>query len=383
MGIAVDEPVDPGFESLEGYPEGLALRSPDGWYNVDETSGEGQTLGSPPTNETESTPSPPSAFDVILERITTQSHAFLALIALMALLAAMLVWVRMQRKRAEIAITRAPATAPTLTAGIRASMEAESTNAPRNDVPLGEEFGLDEEDELVAELAEPEAAQDPAPITTHEHTAALAPELEPELEPETTPASTTQVEPEPGPEKGSRLSPIAALNSAKPSPPATKPIPTSPLHVDLTLDIKSASRSLMRMSVEFTLEIANRSDQSVRDLNLAGELSSAREGAAGPAPVDRTQHLTKVDRIAPHQSRRVSGTLQLPMSEVTAIRQNGNPVVIPLIHFRLGNANQPAIKRTFVVGTPSAMNQARVHPLLFDGPPGGLPPLRAQMIKQT
>ena len=180
-----------------------------------------------------------------------------------------------------------------------------------------------------------------------------------------------------------KLSPFAALHSTKPKPPVAKANPTPPLDVALRLDIKSASRSLMRMSVEFTLEIANRTDHAVRDLNVAGELSTAREGAAGPAPVDKTKHLTKVDRIAPRQSRRVSGTLQLPMSEITAIRQNGNPVVIPLVHFRLGTANQPAIKRTFVVGTPSATSTTRVHPLLFDGPPGGLPPLRAQLIKQA
>jgi outer membrane biosynthesis protein TonB len=416
-GIAVDEPVDPGFESLEGDPEALAPRSEDGWYNVDEAGSEGQSRSTAPASGAENATTSPSILTTIWERITAQSEAFLALIALMALLAAILVWVRIQRKRAELAITQAPSTAPTLTAGIRASMGEETATSPRNDVPLGEEFGLDEEDEVADQLAEPETAPDPAPIADPEPEPAPKPEPEPELEPEPEPdsvsESTHQAEPEAGPEpehktplvanaspapeapsatptpaltqpeKKTRLSPFAALKSATPSASVAKPIPTSPLDVDLTLDIKSASRSLMRMSVEFTLEIANRSDQAVRDLNIAGELSSAREGAAGPAPVDKTQHLTKVDRIAPQQSRRVSGTLQLPMSEVTAIRQNGNPVVIPLIHFRLGSANQPAIKRTFVVGTPSAMSNTRVHPLLFDGPPGGLPPLRAQLIKQS
>jgi hypothetical protein len=40
------------------------------------------------------------------------------------------------------------------------------------------------------------------------------------------------------------------------------------------------------------------------------------------------------------------------------------------------------MNRTFVVGTPSETSQSRVHPLTLDGPPGGLPMLRAQMIKQ-
>lgn len=440
-GIAVDGPVDPGFETLEGEPEGLAPRGPDGWYDVDEAGSEGQAASASQASRAENTSTPPSSASIIWERITTQSEAFLALLALMAVLAAILIWVRMQRKRAEAAITDAPSTATVLTAGIRASMGDDAANPPRNDVPLGEEFGFDDDDEAKEEKdkkeapeatgetstepenAPPETATEPVeaaeeyPVSDLEQETPSIPVPEPdpglpELDDAPYPGSETTRAPEtaaeaapvsetepadlapatPSPvaqpiakdlQQMAKLSPFAALHSAKPKPQVAKAKPTPPLDVALRLDIKSASRSLMRMSVEFTLEIVNRTDHAVRDLNVAGELSTAREGAAGPAPVDKTQHLTKVDRIAPRQSRRVSGTLQLLMSEITAIRQNGNPVVIPLIHFRLGTANQPAIKRTFVVGTPSATSTTRVHPLLFDGPPGGLPPLRAQLIKQA
>ena len=71
----------------------------------------------------------------------------------------------------------------------------------------------------------------------------------------------------------------------------------------------------------------------------------------------------------------------MPVREIKPIAQSGKPVMIPLVHFTLEAAKQPAMDRSFVIGTPSATSITRVHPLLLEGPPGGLPPLRAQLIK--
>lgn len=155
-----------------------------------------------------------------------------------------------------------------------------------------------------------------------------------------------------------------------------------PTRVDLGLTIDEASRSVMRFTIEFTLEIFNRSDHALRDLNISAKLACAQRGAGNSAPVAGGQPIAQIERIGPQQSRRVSGKLQLPVEEITPISQGGKPVLIPLLHFTLDSEGQPAIARTFVVGTPSASSKTRVHPLLLEGPPGGFARLRAHLIRQ-
>ncbi|MEM1051645.1 MAG: hypothetical protein AAGI28_06065 [Pseudomonadota bacterium] len=292
-----------------------------------------------------STQNTPSFF----EQLSARPGVLTALLALTLMLAAMLGWLFMRRKKqAEVAMAPAAAdrSATILTAGVRASM--------------GEEL-VTQKDKLSAQI-------DPA-----EHTQG-----------ETNASHNTQ------PVNGDVMSNGHVRSAPETSVPsnsgsgANAPAPSvDPLEVEVSLDIIGASRSLMRLSVEFSLEVSNRSKFPVKDLDIAGELGCAREGTVGPSPIDEAQPITVIERIAPQQSRRVAGTLQLPVNEVTTIRQNGKPVVIPLMHFRLGGSAQQAIKRSFVVGTPSASSPKRVHPLVLSGPPGSLPPLRAQLIKQA
>ncbi|WP_298336998.1 hypothetical protein [uncultured Erythrobacter sp.] len=343
--IAVDEAAGPGFESLADELEGTAPRSADGWYSVDEA---GSEVASPVPS---ATPGAPDNANPILEGLSARSGVFAALLALMAVFAAMLGWVYSRRKRAAEGTLETPATV--LTAGVRASM--------------GEDAAANKEEST----PEPEPAADNS--ENSHFTSAQPAEKEPTLPaPAQAVASTAPIS-----------TPVPTPPQRSSSSPAPSVTPAGPLKLDLSLDIINASRSLMRLSVEFSLEVTNRATIAARQINIAGELASAQEGATGPAPIDKTHAITTIDRLAPQQSRRVTGTLQLPMSEISAIRQNNTPVVIPLIHFRVGTQDHPAMKRTFVVGMPSASSITRVHPLMFDGPPGGLPPLRAQLIKQS
>jgi hypothetical protein len=160
------------------------------------------------------------------------------------------------------------------------------------------------------------------------------------------------------------------------------PIVPRDARLDLKLDIESASRSLMRFSIEFGLEITNRDDVAVRDISITAKLASAQAGGNGEAIPRGGQPVAEVERIAPGQGRRVMGRLQIPLSEVTPLNQGGKLVLIPLIHVTLEGPGLRSIHRSFVIGTPSSTSMGRVHPLLLDGPPGGFPPLRAQLIKQ-
>jgi len=365
-GIAVEDPTGPGFESLGEETEGAATRSPDGSYSVDEAGSEtvasSAAIAPPLENTATSTPRTASLW----YRLSAQSELLMVLIALITALGGVVAVVLSRRKRENEETLEAQAAV--LKAGVRAS--------------LGE-------DGEAAKGALPVASEPTAPIK--EAVAIRKPEPEPELEMAPTIWPANSASPEPA--AIASVASTAVKTAPKPPAPASalvfSPTPSAPatsnepLKVDLALEITSASRSLMRLTLDFSLEITNRSTELIKNLNIAGELACAQEGSAGPAPVDKTKAITEAERIAPQQSRRVKGTLQLPIQEITTIKQNGRPVVIPLVHFRLGVPGRNPIKRTFVVGTPSASNPTRVHPLMLDGPPGSLARLRAQLIKQS
>lgn len=355
--IGQDDGAAPGFEALEDASEGTASRSAEGWYNVDEAGGENAQIS--PSSST--TPVSPvdgsdtsrgsSSMAKLWERVSSQSGLLASLIAAIAALLGIIALVIMRRKKEAEGSPETQATV--LTAGVRASMGEEMETqgdepapnaappAPRPTAPPAAPTKAQPEEQL--------DAPDPAPIDPP-LTLSPAEHASPELAPETLPAAA---------------------------------LPSGSVELDLALVITGASRSIMRLSVDFSLEITNRSSQPVRHLNIAGELACAQQGASRAAPIDKTKAIEDVERIAPGQSRRIKGTLQLPLHEITTIDQGGKPVVIPLVHFRLGTPDQTAIKRTFVVGTPSAASPTRVHPLVLEGPPGSLPGMRAQLIKQA
>ncbi|TRD10684.1 hypothetical protein FGU71_01590 [Erythrobacter insulae] len=149
----------------------------------------------------------------------------------------------------------------------------------------------------------------------------------------------------------------------------------------LKLEIASASRSLMMFTVEYRLEIANRGDKALRDLNISARLVCARRAANGsPETVSKGK---TVDRIGPHQSGAISGSVQLPLSEISPLRQGTVPLLIPLIEISISPAGQSAKTHKFVVGMPSASSATRLHPIPLDTAPGGIQGLRANEIKET
>jgi hypothetical protein len=164
--------------------------------------------------------------------------------------------------------------------------------------------------------------------------------------------------------------------------PAEAEAPREPARIDLSLTVDDAARSLMRFTIGFTLEVFNRSDHAVRDLNVSAKLACARRGNRNAARVSGGQPIGAIERIGPQQSRKLTGKLQLPIEEITPIDQAGKPVLIPLVHIMLEGEGRPATTRTFVVGTPSTASKTRVHPLLLEGPPGSFARLRAQLIRQ-
>ncbi|MDJ0641968.1 MAG: hypothetical protein QNJ15_04045 [Erythrobacter sp.] len=139
--------------------------------------------------------------------------------------------------------------------------------------------------------------------------------------------AATQLRPEPG----------------TPIPPQLTP---EPLHIDLSLEIVGASRSVMMFMLDYRLNIANRSGTAARDLAVTAQLTCAQRGESNAPSLGAGQPVETIERIGPHQSRSVSGQLQIPLTEVQAIRQGQKPIFIPLLHVTIAGAADDVVKRS-------------------------------------
>jgi len=150
----------------------------------------------------------------------------------------------------------------------------------------------------------------------------------------------------------------------------------------LSLDITTATRSLMMFTLGYRLNIANRSGRAVCDMRIAVQLVCARASAnplrANVPCVGAAQALGQAPRIGPHQARTITGEVQLALSAIQPLRQGTTPLFVPLIHVTIAGDGQPALTRTFVIGTPSS--SGRVHPIQLNQPPGGIAGLVAQAV---
>ena len=149
--------------------------------------------------------------------------------------------------------------------------------------------------------------------------------------------------------------------------------------IDVTVEIPGASRSVMTFTLRYRINLANRSERAVNDLAVAVQLTTARQGASNAAPLAAAQSVTRVERIGPHQSRSVTGEVQLPFSGIAPVMQGRTMLFIPLLHVTLEGEGQQALARSFVIGTPGAA-EGRVQPLRMDMLPGSAPDLRARAI---
>ena len=148
--------------------------------------------------------------------------------------------------------------------------------------------------------------------------------------------------------------------------------------LDLTLEIVSATRSVMMFTVQYRLNIANRSDRAVTDLAADVQLACARASAGAAPSAGAAQTAAGIARVGPQQARSITGTVQMPLSAIAPLRQGQTPLFVPLVHVTLEGENLPAQARTFVIGTPSP--SGRVHPILLDVPPGAIAGLVAQAV---
>ncbi len=175
--------------------------------------------------------------------------------------------------------------------------------------------------------------------------------------------------------KVARLAP--PVDTGDPAAPAS--MDDAP-RLDLTLEIISATRSVMMFTVQYRLNIGNRSDRAVTDLAAAVQLACARASAGNVPSAGAAQATAGIARVGPHQARSITGEVQMPLSAIQPLRQGMTPLFVPLVHITLAGEGLHAINRSFVIGTPSVSGAGRLHPIPLDQPPGRITGLLAQAV---
>jgi hypothetical protein len=172
--------------------------------------------------------------------------------------------------------------------------------------------------------------------------------------------------------------PVRLARPAAASVPATSV--DEPARIDVQIDIVGATRSVMMFALEYRLELTNRADRGLGDVRIAAQLTCAQRGASNSAPAGAAQHLHDIARIGPQQSRAVDGIVRLPIADITILRQGDVPMFVPLLHVTIEGTGIAPITRSYAIGTPSAANFARLHPVVLSGQPGRIDGLRAQIV---
>ncbi|WP_428027815.1 hypothetical protein [Altererythrobacter sp.] len=164
------------------------------------------------------------------------------------------------------------------------------------------------------------------------------------------------------------------------------PVAGDKLRFDATLEIESVMRSVMMVTVKYRLTVANRSGSALRDLTISADLVSARKASgAGEQLADKATSLPQaasVERIGPHQSRSISGSVQFSTGEIEVLRQGQLPMFVPLLRLRIEGAAIETDTRTYAVGIGNGASGSRLHPLPLNGPPGSYQGVTARRITQ-
>lgn len=152
---------------------------------------------------------------------------------------------------------------------------------------------------------------------------------------------------------------------------------------DVRIEITSAMRSMMKVTVAFHATIANRSDRALRDLDVSADLVSARRSGGGEQLAGEASELPvmeSIERIGPHQSRTATGTVELPVADIEVLRQGQVPMFVPLLRLKVAGPGIETLVRTYAVGVANEMVAGKVHPLPLNGPPGNYHGVRAAAI---
>ena len=176
---------------------------------------------------------------------------------------------------------------------------------------------------------------------------------------------------------------VNAVSSA--DEPAAEPV-ASAANLRVNLEIESLTRSLMMMTARYSISIANRSDNAMRDLKVSADLISARRDVPMEQQVASLEcelpQASTIERIGPQQIGTYRDQLQLAVNEIEVFRQGQTPLCIPLVRIRLEAEGMAPQCHTFLLGIGAGHVGGRVQPLPLSGPPGGFEGVQTKRIEQ-
>jgi len=150
------------------------------------------------------------------------------------------------------------------------------------------------------------------------------------------------------------------------------------------LEIQGFTRSMMMVTVKFSLQVANRSDIAMRDVRIYADLVSTRRQLPKEKQVATNKSamelVGEIERIGPQQSRSVTGTVQLRTHDIVLFFQGKTPVFVPLIRLHVEGKDADPLLQTYAVGMGSAMAQGKVSPIPLDTNPGSVRGVMARAL---
>lgn len=143
------------------------------------------------------------------------------------------------------------------------------------------------------------------------------------------------------------------------------------------------TRSIVNATLQYRVTLINRSSAALTGVAVGADLVSAH----GAVPVEQqvasaAQVLEKrhtFERIAPGQSVRYEGNLQIPLTQAKIIRQGNAALFVPLLRVRVDGAGNEPVVRTFVVGQ-GVPDGGRVTPFRIDEGPRSYSPVAARAL---
>lgn len=164
----------------------------------------------------------------------------------------------------------------------------------------------------------------------------------------------------------------------EPLPPQPDPSPApadvsaaEPLRV--TLAPGKLGLTLMNATLSYRLEIANDGAEPVSNLSVSADMIAAHAShsrehqLSGPGPDAAPRH--RIERLAPGETRLVSGEFRIPLSDIVPIRQGSAALLLPLARFRLAAEGAEPRSLIFAVGQSGAQPDGPLVPFRLDQGP--------------
>ncbi|MBU2340639.1 MAG: hypothetical protein KKE77_05290, partial [Alphaproteobacteria bacterium] len=144
------------------------------------------------------------------------------------------------------------------------------------------------------------------------------------------------------------------------------------------------SRSVMAATLTYRLTVLNRGTEALTNVVIEADLGSAsgdrpvEEQVAIPTTALEPRHT--MPRLAPGQSARFEGRLQLQLSQVGILRQGNTPLMVPLLRLRTTADGIDPQAQTLAIGQQGTGSSSRLQPFRLDEGPRGYEPLAQRVL---